>query len=50
MIVDSCSNKLKCWPDKQLTDATQGTLKEGIPFKHGPLVNMINNYLGLIIL
>ena len=25
-------------------------IKEGIPFKHGPLVNMSNNYIGLIVL
>ena len=29
---------------------TQGTLKEGIPFKHGLLVNMASNYLGFIFL
>ena len=28
----------------------QGTLKEGIPFKHGLLVNMASNYLGFIFL
>ena len=28
----------------------QGTLKEGIPFNHGLLVNILNNYVGLIIL
>ena len=33
-----------------VTVPRQGTLKEGIPFNHGLLVNILNNYVGLIIL